>query len=217
MTFYEKVKSLCEIRGVSITTLALELGFSKSTPTTWKNSEGLPRAATVKKVADYFGMSVRELKKDIDPPIDYDNLDTSSFNQPVWNHLLECHDYDVRKALRDYLAFEKAEKEDAVTDRALHAPEISIGTAKGNSLPDDDIKTAICRRFMGSLDYLLGISDEKEKLPDSTEELVEMIRQQNKTRGTAFFCGADGKVIDVPPEAEALILNLIETLDKNKK
>ena len=58
MTFYEKVNALCLERGTSITAVAVELGYSQSAPTTWKNSKGLPRANTIKKVADYFGVPV---------------------------------------------------------------------------------------------------------------------------------------------------------------
>ena len=71
--------------------------------------------------------------------------------------------------------------------------------------------------FGVTVDYLLGKTEETKKLPASNEELVEMIRQMNQGKAQIFFCGADGKVVDVPPEAESLILNLIETLDKNKK
>lgn len=91
-----------------------------------------------------------------------------------------------------------------------------LKSGKNKSLSTDAL-SKIANYFSVSVDYLLGKPEQKEKLPDSTEELVEMIRQKNKNKGTAFFCGADGKVIDVPPEAESLILNLIETLDKNKK
>ena len=102
---------------------------------------------------------------------------------------------------------------------------IAVGTKKQtihkyetgiiSNIPASKIK-AIADKLGTTPAYLMGW-EENEKLPESNDELVEMIRQQNKTRGTAFFCGADGKVIDVPPEAERLILNLIETLDKNKK
>jgi transcriptional regulator with XRE-family HTH domain len=58
MTFYEKVNELCFNRGTSITAVAVELGYSQSLPTTWKNSKGLPRANTLRKLSDYFGVPI---------------------------------------------------------------------------------------------------------------------------------------------------------------
>ena len=58
MTFYDKVTALCLDRGISITALATTLGYSQSAATTWKNSKGLPRANTIKKMADYFGVPI---------------------------------------------------------------------------------------------------------------------------------------------------------------
>ena len=57
MRFYEKVNELCIKKGISITALATELGFSKGTPTNWKTMTKPPRAENVKKIADYFGVS----------------------------------------------------------------------------------------------------------------------------------------------------------------
>lgn len=57
MRFYERVNELCIKRGISITALALELGFSKGTPTNWKTMTKPPRAENVKKIADFFGVS----------------------------------------------------------------------------------------------------------------------------------------------------------------
>ena len=57
MRFYEKVNELCIKKGLSITALAMELGFSKGTPTNWKTMTKPPRAENVKKIADYFGVS----------------------------------------------------------------------------------------------------------------------------------------------------------------
>jgi transcriptional regulator with XRE-family HTH domain len=58
MSFYEKVKNLCELRGISITSLAKELDFSKSAPTTWKKSNGVPRNSTIKKLSDFFNVPI---------------------------------------------------------------------------------------------------------------------------------------------------------------
>lgn len=59
--FYENVKHLCAERGIAITTLALKLGFSRSAPNAWRNMTNPPRAATVKKVAEYFKVSPESL------------------------------------------------------------------------------------------------------------------------------------------------------------
>ena len=58
MNFYDKVNALCYQNGVAMTTLAVNLGFSKSVVTNWKKTDATPRPSTVKKVADYFGVSV---------------------------------------------------------------------------------------------------------------------------------------------------------------
>jgi len=58
MTFHDKVNKLCKEHGISITTLAVILGFSKGTPSNWKTMTTSPRAENVKKVADYFGVPV---------------------------------------------------------------------------------------------------------------------------------------------------------------
>ena len=58
MTFYDRVNDLCRERGISITALAMALGFSKGTPSNWKTMTKPPRAENVKKVADYFGVPV---------------------------------------------------------------------------------------------------------------------------------------------------------------
>jgi repressor LexA len=61
MGFYDKVYELCIKKGISITSLAMELGFSKGTPTNWKTMTKPPRAENVKKIADYFGVPVEFL------------------------------------------------------------------------------------------------------------------------------------------------------------
>ena len=57
-SFYDKVKALCREHGISITRMAENLGFSKTTPTWWKGLKTPPRAETVKKVADYFKVPI---------------------------------------------------------------------------------------------------------------------------------------------------------------
>lgn len=110
------------------------------------------------------------------------------------------------------------QKKDFLAELNLNKNSFSAWRSRG-TIPSGATLQKIADYFSVTVDYLLGKEekeDKKEKLPASNEELLEMIRQQNKTKGTAFFCGANGKVIDVPPEAESLILNLIDTLEKNK-
>lgn len=116
MTFYERVKSLCDQRGISVSKLVSDLGYSTSTGTSWKASSNMPRPGTIKKVADYLGMTIDELKSGIDY-IDYDSIDTSSFNQSVFKHLLEQHGGNEKKAIKAYLDFEKAQAQDALSEQ----------------------------------------------------------------------------------------------------
>lgn len=61
MEFYDRVNELCRERGMSITALAIALGFSKGTPSNWKTMTKPPRAENVKKIAEYFGVPVSSL------------------------------------------------------------------------------------------------------------------------------------------------------------
>lgn len=67
MNFYDRVNELCIKKGMSVTALALELGFSKGTPSNWKTMTQPPRAKNLKKIADFFGVSPEYL---LSEPID---------------------------------------------------------------------------------------------------------------------------------------------------
>mgnify|MGYP001625286630 FL=1 len=56
--FYDLFCILCEQKGVSPTRAALDIGLSKSTPTTWKKKGTTPQAAQLQKIADYFDVTV---------------------------------------------------------------------------------------------------------------------------------------------------------------
>ncbi|MDE5909819.1 MAG: helix-turn-helix domain-containing protein [Lachnospiraceae bacterium] len=53
---YKKVKKLCKQKGVSIASVEKELGFSNGVISKWEKSE--PIVSNLKKVADYFGVSI---------------------------------------------------------------------------------------------------------------------------------------------------------------
>lgn len=62
--FYDQFVDLCAQKGIAPTAAALELGFSKATPTKWKKSGAVPRGDTLKRVAVYFGVTERSLLQD---------------------------------------------------------------------------------------------------------------------------------------------------------
>ena len=58
--FYDNYLKICEENGVSPTRVLLDLGISKSAITNWK-AGGEPLNETKKKIADYFGITVKQL------------------------------------------------------------------------------------------------------------------------------------------------------------
>lgn len=64
MSFYEKLTDLCKKNGLTVTALSEKLGFSSSAGTSWKNMKNPPRPSTVKKIADYFGVSIDYFTED---------------------------------------------------------------------------------------------------------------------------------------------------------
>ena len=59
--FYDVYLALCRARGVGPTRAAVEIGLSKSTPSTWKKLSITPQAQQLQKIADYFGVTVDRL------------------------------------------------------------------------------------------------------------------------------------------------------------
>lgn len=55
--FYERYSELCKSIGKTTGTVAQELGVSKSASSAWKTMKRTPSAETVKKIADYFGVT----------------------------------------------------------------------------------------------------------------------------------------------------------------
>ena len=58
--FYENFKRLCSERGTTPTAVAKAMGISTSMTANWKKG-GVPRADTLQKVADHFGVSTSYL------------------------------------------------------------------------------------------------------------------------------------------------------------
>lgn len=65
-SFYENFLNLCVKAGKSPSRVVLDIGLKKSAVTRWKNG-GLPTDATIKRLADYFGVSFQWLKSSDGP------------------------------------------------------------------------------------------------------------------------------------------------------
>ena len=63
MTFYDKFDKLCEGNGKKKSPVCIDLGLSKSTWTKWRQG-AIPEASTMRKLAEYFGVSVAYLVDD---------------------------------------------------------------------------------------------------------------------------------------------------------
>ena len=61
MQFYENFVRLCAQSGKSLASVARDIGVQKSTVSRWATGAE-PRDTTVIKIADYFGVSVQELR-----------------------------------------------------------------------------------------------------------------------------------------------------------
>lgn len=61
MEIYNKFDSLCAKIGKSPSAVAIELGIAKSTVSGWKSGRNGATNATLKKIADYFGVTVEYL------------------------------------------------------------------------------------------------------------------------------------------------------------
>ncbi|EGO8565465.1 TPA: helix-turn-helix transcriptional regulator [Enterococcus faecalis] len=66
MMLFDRVKELCKKKGISISELESNVGFGKNTIYKWKNQS--PKAETLQKVADYFGVTTDYLLGRTDTP-----------------------------------------------------------------------------------------------------------------------------------------------------
>ena len=61
MSFYQVFENLCNERGVSPTKAARDVGVAQPVVSQWKKRGSTPKAETVQKLANYFGVSVEDL------------------------------------------------------------------------------------------------------------------------------------------------------------
>lgn len=83
--FYDNFVKACNLHNKAPSAVAIDIGISKATVTGWKNGS-MPSDATLRKLADYFGVSSEELTGSTVPAkkkatSDASNSDTQSESQ----------------------------------------------------------------------------------------------------------------------------------------
>ena len=96
---YNRFENLLKERGVTAYRVAKETNIATATLSDWKKGRSTPKIDKLKKIADYFRVSLDYLTGDSDDPVDYDNFD---------EEIPEYFDGDVKA----YLDFKKAEEDD---------------------------------------------------------------------------------------------------------
>ena len=83
--FYDNFVKACNLHNKAPSAVAIDIGISKATVTGWKNGS-MPSDATLRKLADYFGVSPEELTGSTGPaqkkaPAGVSNSDTQNEGQ----------------------------------------------------------------------------------------------------------------------------------------
>ncbi len=75
--FYDNFIIECNKNNISPTAAALKIGFPRSIVTIWKNGSK-PRDANLKKIADYFGVTVDYLLREKENAAQLDGIETTT-------------------------------------------------------------------------------------------------------------------------------------------
>lgn len=98
--FYENFAFYCTKIGKSESAVAKDVGITSKSVTGWKNG-ALPRNSTLKKLADYFGITVEELMGTKKEPAGMGELDD------VKKQVVELMDDMSQEEIRAFLTFLK--------------------------------------------------------------------------------------------------------------
>lgn len=113
---YDNFLKLCNSVGKTPSAAAIDMGLSKTTVNRWKNGGGVTDA-TALKIANYFGITVEELKKGIkkEPSIPTD--EELSKNDAMWELreavLRSCPDLSLQQVsnIMNYIEFQVMQNE----------------------------------------------------------------------------------------------------------
>ena len=114
--FYDKYRQLCDSVGKSPSAVAVEIGISKGTVSTWKNLGRTPQTAQLRKIADYFGVSLDYLLDETDDPYDWEADPEARQDRaygPRWDHLMAQHHGDASAAWKALQATDEDQANEA--------------------------------------------------------------------------------------------------------
>ncbi|CAI3466843.1 helix-turn-helix domain-containing protein [Enterococcus cecorum] len=110
MNVFDRIKSLADKQGISVSKVALDLGFSENLFYQWKKSS--PKSDRLEKVADYFNVSVdyllgrsenmnntdmdTKLERMMDNAMSYDGKPISDEDRPIIKGILKAY-FDNKK------------------------------------------------------------------------------------------------------------------------
>ena len=75
MDFYQRFEVLCKAKREKTTSVGTQLGFSKGGISKWRHGECVPSANSLKRIANYFGVSVDYLLGKTDIPNAQDDFE----------------------------------------------------------------------------------------------------------------------------------------------
>ena len=110
--FFEKVNTLCNEKGVSITQMCKDIQVSTGLATGWKNG-AIPRRSTVKRIAEYFNKPVMFFYENAD----FSSLDSSDADAEPPNKNTE--DTESQKITDEELKFALFGGEKGITEEDL--------------------------------------------------------------------------------------------------
>lgn len=146
--FYDKYRKLCKSVGKSPSAVAVEAGISKGTVSTWKNLGRTPQTAQLKKLADYFEVSLDYLLDETDDSYDWDrdpDARLANVYGPRWGAVLQSCGGDYSKA---WQAWQEIDREQA--DEACKMRQAGALDKKKNALVVDDHEGADWKKRVGA-------------------------------------------------------------------
>lgn len=188
--FYDKYRKLCKSVGKSPSAVAVEAGISKGTVSTWKNLGRTPQTAQLKKLADYFEVSLDYLLDETDDSYDWDsdpNNRLASVYGSRWDAVLQSCGGDYSKAWQAWQEIDREQAEEACKMRQADALD-----KKKNAPVADDHEGADWRKRVGATPCSMAqvaplLGTVRAGLPMYAEENIEGYIPIRQTDGAVYF------------------------------